>query len=37
MGLFQMLTGRKRDVVLPISLSKVGYTVAGERAYEGDL
>jgi len=37
MGLFQMLTGRKREVVLPISLSKVGYMVAGERAYEGDL
>lgn len=37
MGLFQMFRGRPQEVVLPVSFSKVGYMVAGQKAYEGDL
>ena len=37
MGLFQMITGRQQEVILPVSLANAVYMVAGERAYEGDL
>ena len=37
MGLLQLITGRKQEVILPISIGKTVYIVAGERGYEGDL
>ncbi|MGI9067876.1 MAG: hypothetical protein ACR2HX_15930 [Pyrinomonadaceae bacterium] len=37
MGLLKLITGRKQEVILPISIGKAVYIVAGERGYEGDL
>lgn len=37
MGLLELITGRKQEVTLPISMGKSVYMVAGERGYEGDL
>jgi hypothetical protein len=37
MGFLDLITGRKQEVTLPISIAKVVYMVAGERGYEGDL
>jgi hypothetical protein len=37
MGFLDLITGRKKEVTLPISIAKVVYMVAGERGYEGDL